>query len=114
MSDFTAEAYLREDRQRLAEHTRISVLDAGDPNALAPIGIEITLRDGTQLRCEVNDVYGSPENPMTHAAHLDKFRQNCGDGQSRIPTAQVDGMIEMVDGLEALQNVDDLVTRSIA
>lgn len=114
MSDFTAEAYLREDRQRLAEHTRISVLDAGDPNALAPIGIKIALRDGTQLRCEVNDVYGSPENPMTHDAHLDKFRQNCGDGQSRIPTAQVEGMIEMVDRLEALQDIDHLVTRSIA
>ena len=67
MSDFSPAAYQREDRQRLAHATEMTVLDAGDPNALVPIGIEIALQDGSKLHCTVEDVYGSPENPMTEA-----------------------------------------------
>lgn len=110
MSDFTPAAYQRDDRQRLANATQMTVLDAGDPNALVPIGIEIRLQDGSKLSCTVNDVYGSPENPMTEAAHLAKFRQNCSDGPDRMSAAQIEAMIDMVDQIESLPDVGRLTS----
>ncbi len=109
MSDFTPAVYQREDRQRLANATEMTVLDAGDPNALVPIGIEIELRDGSKLGCTVKDVYGSPENPMTEAAHLAKFRKNCGDGPREMSAEQVEAMINMVEGIEDLADVGCLI-----
>ena len=109
MSDFTPTAYGREDRQRLALATEMTVLDEGDPNALVPIGINIELRDGTKLRSRVEDVYGSPENPMTEAAHLAKFRQNCSDGPGEMSADQVEAVIEMVAGLDQAPDISELV-----
>lgn len=112
MSDFSPAAYQREDRQRLANATEMTVLDAGDPNALVPIGIEIVLQDGAKLLRTVHDVYGSPENPMTEAAHLAKFRKNCGDGPAEMADRQVEAMIDMVAQLEGLPDVAQLVQLS--
>ncbi len=112
MSDFSPAAYQREDRQRLAHATEMTVLDGGDPNALVPIGIEIALRDGTKLHRTVEDVYGSPENPMTEAAHLAKFRQNCSDGPGAMSDGQVEAMIDMVAKLDDLSDVARLVQLS--
>lgn len=109
MSDFTPAAYQREDRQRLANATQMTVLDAGDPNALVPIGIEIELRDGSKLSRRVEHVYGSPENPMTEAAHLAKFRKNCGDGPTEMTMDQVEAMISMVAQIEDLPDVARLI-----
>ncbi|MEM1298494.1 MAG: MmgE/PrpD family protein [Pseudomonadota bacterium] len=109
LSDFTLEAYLRADRQDLAERTRMVVQDDGDPNALVPIGVAITLKDGTKLHTRVEHVYGSPENPMTRDAHLAKFRQNCWDGTNPLPRSQVDDLIGLCDDLHALPNIDALL-----
>ena len=105
LSDFTPEAYLRADRQMLAERTRLVVRDDGDPNALVPIGVEITLKDGTQLRAKVENVYGSPENPMTREAHLAKFRQNCLDAAKPLPENRIE---EMIGACDDLRQVDDI------
>lgn len=109
MSDFTPEAYRREDLHRLAGRTRIRVRDDGNPNALVPIGIEIELENGARFETRVEDVYGSSANPMTREAHLAKFRQNCVDGLENLSTEQIDGAIEICDGLEDLQNVGQLL-----
>ena len=105
MSDFTPDAYRREDRQRLANATQMTVQDVGDPNALVPIGVEISLRDGSKHRGDVTDVYGSPENPMSHSAHLAKFRKNCGDGPKAMTAKQIEALIDLVERIEDLTDV---------
>lgn len=107
-SDFTPAAYLRSDRQLLARRTRLEVQDDGDPNALTPIGIMIVLNNGTRLEVQVKHVYGSPENPMTRTAHLEKFRQNCRDRTESALDGQIERMIEICDSLESLPNVSRL------
>jgi aconitate decarboxylase len=109
LSDFTDEAYQRTDRQTLAASTTITVVDEGDPNALVPINIHMSLKDGRELHRIVEHVYGSPDNPMPRAAHLAKFRQNCQNGLNSISPRQVEVMIQMVDQLEKLPDVTDLV-----
>ena len=109
MTDFSPAAYQRADRQKLATSTKMTVLDAGDPNALAPIGIEIDLRDGSKLQRVVEDVYGSPENPMSKAAHLAKFRKNCSDRPGEMSAEQIESLIEMVNQIEDLPDVGRLI-----
>ena len=113
LSDFTPEAYRRADRQALAGRTEIVVKDDGDPNALVPIGIQITLRDGRLLTQTVTHVYGSPENPMTLDAHLAKFRQNCADAVTPLPASQVEKIIEVVGRLEDLEDAAELMNLTI-
>lgn len=114
LADFSPEAYKRADRQDLARRTTITVQDDGDPNALVPIGITITLADGTRLTQTVRDVYGSPANPMSHDAHLEKFRQNCRDAVHPLPDDQAQALIDAVDALEDLPEATRLVDLSIA
>lgn len=113
MADFTPDAYRRPDRQRLAQITEIQVNDQGDPNALAPIGIRIALADGRTLSCTVERVYGSPENPMSREAHLEKFRQNCCDGRADLNSDDQTKIIQAVDALEGLDDVSRLVSLTI-
>ena len=112
MSDFTPQAYLRKDRQDLAARTELVVQDDGDPNALVPIGVEISLRDGTCLDARVEHVYGSPENPMSRDAHLAKFRQNCQDCKTPLSSVQTEHYIEVCDILQAMPNSNALLIDS--
>ncbi len=113
-ADFTSDAYRRETHQKLAQATSMTVLDAGDPNALVPIGVEIILKQGSRLISTVQDVYGSPDNPMTREAHLAKFRKNCADGISALSPNKAEAMISAVDALDDLADVTELVSASVA
>ena len=46
--DFTPQAYCDAQTQGLARRIAIEVRDAGDPNALTPIEVEIGLQDGAR------------------------------------------------------------------
>ena len=108
LSDFTAQAYRRADRQALAARTELVVKDDGDPNALVPIGVEIRLADGRALRRTVEHVYGAPENPMSREAQLEKLGQNCET------SAQASDLAAMVDDLEQVVDVRELAALTVA
>ncbi len=57
----------------------------------------------------MRDVYGSPANAMSHQAHLEKFRGNCAAAPRPLAGAAVEGLIERIEDLEALDDVTDLV-----
>jgi 2-methylcitrate dehydratase PrpD len=73
LGDFTPAALGDPDTLALAR--RLSVIaDANpDPNALAPISVELNLADGRTLACDVADVLGSPTRPLSPAAARAKF-----------------------------------------
>ncbi len=93
--------------QDLARRVHIEIDDNPDPNALVPVTVSIALKNGTQHKVTIQDVYGSPANPMTHAAHLDKFRNNCAAAPRPIGAERAEALINKVEELEA---VDDVVT----
>ena len=107
--DFNDAAYLREDRQALANRISMQVREGDDPNALTPIHIEIDIGDGTTQRRSVEHVYGCPENPMSRAAQLEKFRLCCAHAVAPLASDAPDKMINMIDGLETVSDVRDLV-----
>ena len=93
----------------LARRITITVDDNPDPNALVPVSLTVTLMGGEQHEITVRDVYGSPANPMSHGAHLEKFRQNCAAAPRPIGTGRADALIAMVADLENLDDVHQLV-----
>ena len=108
-NDFTDAAYLRADRQALANRIRMIVREGDDPNALTPIYAKIGLRDGRELTRDVHHVYGCPQNPMHREAQVDKFRLCCSHAVHPLPEARVDALVQTIDRLETLPDVCDLV-----
>lgn len=95
--------------QDLARRVHIEIDDNPDPNALVPVTVSITLKNGAQHKVTIKDVYGSPANPMTHTAHLDKFRNNCAAAPRPIGAERAEALIARVEELEAVEDVVTLV-----
>lgn len=95
--------------QALARRIHIKVDDNPDPNALVPVTLTLTLKSGAMHSITVSDVYGSPANPMTHAAHLEKFRNNCAIAPRPIGAVAAQKLIDQVETLETLDDVTGLV-----
>jgi len=106
--DFTDAAYVDPARQALARVIRMEAV-AGDPNALTPIEIEMTLQDGTVRSLRLDHVYGAPEKPMDRAAVLDKFHGNCARARGAPDSGQAEALIAAVDDLENLPDVTRLI-----
>ncbi len=109
LEHFTPAAYRDAGTQDLARRVAIEVLDAGDPNALTPVEVEIGLRDGTRHSTRIETVYGNPAKPLSRADHLEKFRSNCAAAAQPLPHENVDRLIERTDRLEEIADVTELV-----
>ena len=93
----------------LARRVDLVVDGNPDPNALVPVSVEITLRDGRDGTERVEVMYGHPARPMSRAAQLDKFRRNCEVAARPVPPAAAERTIAAVARLESLPDVSALV-----
>lgn len=93
----------------LARRFDIDIDDNPDPNALHPIEVEMSLKDGRKLARRIETVYGNPAKPMTREAHLDKFRRNWRAARRPLDPAGAEEMIRRVDALEGETDVGSLV-----
>jgi 2-methylcitrate dehydratase PrpD len=109
LADFTPEAYRDAPTQDLARRVAIEVRDAGDPNALTPVEVEISLKDGRRHTTRLETVYGNPAKPVSRADHLEKFRSNCAAATHPLTAERVDRLIERIDRLEESADVAELV-----
>jgi 2-methylcitrate dehydratase PrpD len=107
LADFTDAAYADPASQDLAHRITVEVAPEVDANALTPIEITIELTDGRTLATRLDVVYGNPAKPMSREAQLEKLHANAA--LARIPTAQVERVIALVDELETLTDVSALV-----
>jgi 2-methylcitrate dehydratase PrpD len=106
--DFTPAAYCHAQTQALAQRIAIEVRDAGDPNALTPIEVEIITGDGTRHSARLVVVMGNPAKPLSRDAHLEKFRRNCETAPRPLPRDNIQRLIERIDRLEDVADVADL------
>lgn len=108
LEDFSDNALKDPETLKLGE--RIQVIDDGgsDPAAFTPQIAIATLKDGREVRAEINALYGSPSDPMTREAHLAKFRScvTFGFGNQRPQIEQQ--LIELTDQLEEVEDVSVL------
>ena len=100
LGDFSAVSLIDRNTLALADH--LSVLTDGnpDPNAMAPIRVELDLANGETVACDVTDVLGSPARPLSLEAARAKF-DACGAGR---------GLWDAVMTLETANNASALVS----
>jgi 2-methylcitrate dehydratase PrpD len=109
LKDFTDAAYADAETQDLASRVVIEVRDRGDPNALTPVELEITLGDGARLATRIEVVYGNPAKPMTRDAHIAKFVANAAAAARPISTEQAQTLVALVDRLEDINDATHIV-----
>ena len=112
VEDFSPQAYRDAPTQALAQRVGIEVLDVGDPNALTPIEVEISMRDGAHHVARLDIVLGNPARPLTRDGQLEKFRHNCQVATRPLPHSIVEQLIERVDQLEEVADVVELADLS--
>ena len=105
LGDFNPEVYADAATADLARRIDIDVRDAGDPNALTPITVEIAMRDGTRHTSSLDVVLGNPTKPLSREAHLAKFRANAAAALGPMTAAVADEIVDMIDGLEGIADV---------
>ncbi|MBV9426194.1 MAG: MmgE/PrpD family protein [Bradyrhizobiaceae bacterium] len=109
LDDFTAEAYRDPATQDLARRVAIEVRDAGNPNALAPVEVEIYLHDGTRHAMPVETVYGNPSKPLSRDDQLAKFRNNCAAAARPLAPGNVEQVIARIDCLEDIVEITEIM-----
>lgn len=89
---------------------RISVIDDGspDPAAFTPQHARAVLKDGRVFETTIDALYGAPQDPMSHDAHLEKFRACMDYGFGRPAGARTDELIARVEHIEDEEGVGRL------
>jgi aconitate decarboxylase len=106
---FTQQAFRSAKVQDLARRILIEVLDAGDPNALTPIEVEISLSSGARYATRLEVVYGNPAKPLSRADHLEKFCRNCEAALRPVPRGAAERLIARIDHLEEVADIRELL-----
>jgi len=108
LDDFS-ETALR-DPETLALGARIQVIDDGseDPAAFTPQIARAQLQDGRTIEAQIDALYGSPADPMSEEAHLNKFRDCVTFGFGEPRPMIVDRLIHLTETLETVADVSVL------
>ena len=114
VEDFYAEALNDPKRLELAKKIIIETDANPDPNALAPVNVAIQTDDGSSFQMELEKIYGSPSNPMTHEAHLSKFKSNFQAARPKLPASQAEELIKAIDNIEAVADMRSVIELCVA
>jgi 2-methylcitrate dehydratase PrpD len=88
-------------------HYRVSE-ELGLAAAIAPAIVEIVTTDGQLLSTQVDEVYGHPNNPMSDADVINKFKDCLQYAKQPISTEQVDQLVEMLLNLDAVEDINEV------
>ena len=69
----------------------------------------MTRHSGANVSRTLSVIYGNPAKPMSHEAHLAKFRGNLAFAHGPVPAGNADTLIALVDDLESLDDARRLV-----
>ncbi len=109
VEDFTAEALADSETFAIANKISVTKEDNSNPSALAPVTIKVALQDGRTLNRTQALIYGNPAKPMSHDAHLEKFRTNWGAGTVSLRPDNADRLIAQIDGIENVTDMREIV-----
>jgi 2-methylcitrate dehydratase PrpD len=116
IEDFTEEAFRNSQVLEMMSKIHVFVEKEKDKlgTPLAPVDVEIYTRDGKCFRKTAGPVIGSPQNPMTIADVIQKFR-NCVPFSARsLHSSNVESVIQMIQVLEKLNDVVEITKCLVA
>ena len=108
-TDFLDQALNDSVRLELAERVEVSLDDNPDRNALAPVTVEIRLKNGQTYGTEVAAILGHPDNPLSEDQYLEKFRRACGTAAKPLTAQRVEQLIGQIMDLELLDDATALL-----
>lgn len=90
---------------------RIAVIidDNPDPNALGPQRVVAQLHDSSTREVTIEHTLGSPANPLSRDAHLEKFRRCWGYSRKPLRAENAEKVIAAVDELENCRDICQLL-----
>jgi 2-methylcitrate dehydratase PrpD len=107
--DFRGERLTDVTTHALASRIDVVTDDNPDLNAMVPVSVEVTLAGGARLATRVESVLGAWDRPLSREEHLAKFRRCWTHGAHPLPPDGAERLIELVDGLERVDDVGALV-----
>jgi aconitate decarboxylase len=109
LDDFTAAALSDPATMALAHRLTIIENDDPDPNAMAPLRVEIDLAEGRTVACDVSKVLGSPARPLSAGAARAKF-DACWAVVGDLAPSSGAALWDAVSALDALEDVRTLAS----
>lgn len=114
MSDFEPRCLADESTLGLASKLQIETIETQSTDAFAPSTVEIRLKNGHQLSETVTTVIGHPLHPMPRAMHIEKFMTNCAAAAYPMRPEAIEGLIALVDKLDAIPDVGAIMDSTTA
>jgi 2-methylcitrate dehydratase PrpD len=75
---------------------------------ISPAVVEIQVTAGQTFSARIDDVYGHPNNPMSDADVISKFKDCLQYAKQPIPTEQIDQLVERLLNLEAVEDISEI------
>jgi len=98
----------------IAAHVEPVEDDNPNTNAVAPQKLEVYLKDGRKLEVEMPQIFGHPENPLSHEQNVAKFKRSWASAAKPLSDASADRMIDVVTNLESVEDIRSLIDLTIA
>lgn len=109
VQSFSPAALRRSDLRALLSHVRVEHPHDNQANFDRMYAeVQVTLVDGDILTGRCDTFYGHWRNPLTNESLRKKFRNNAG---VVLPQEKVEGLIEVVDGLDRLEDCTHLLSQ---
>jgi 2-methylcitrate dehydratase PrpD len=90
---------------------KINVVVDSNFNRIIPPGIvTVRLKDGRELKKQVEYSKGTPENPVTFDDCIDKFRRCLAFAAKPLDHKKTESVIDLVANLETVQDIRQLIT----
>ena len=114
IADFTPGGIKDADVLRLAQKVRpefdAQLAPAGRGwTGIPPAVVEIRTTQGKQYSKRIDVALGYGTNPMTREQHIEKFRDCAAYSAKRLPEADIERVIQMVERLEAVEDAGEIV-----
>lgn len=109
VTDFDNKQLQNKDRLNLGKKIKTVLNDCQDPNALAPVTVEVTLKNDDYFKMELPAVLGNPQKPLMRDAQVEKFYAACRSACVPFSDRQIEKLINSIDELEQIQNINTLV-----
>ena len=96
-------------RLSLAQKVTTRISDVADPNALAPVTVDVELHSGKKYSKTFDAVLGHPDRPLAKQQQVRKFILACKSAKTPLNQGQIDKLINGIDELPQMENINQLV-----
>ena len=109
LADFTETDLQSSEIREAAKKVKIEANHITDPAEFVPQSMTARLKNGDEKIAMIGKLFGSPADPLSHAQHIEKFRNCLHFGLSEVKAEETaNRLIGLVDNLERSEDCSEL------